>query len=70
MRSRLPKDCPDVAATFERLINDLNRSSRELELYDLEYFDRGTFVRFDDNGVTSSMVGYLYEQLMADLTLP
>jgi pimeloyl-ACP methyl ester carboxylesterase len=52
---------PDVAATFERLITDLNERPRELELYDLEYFDRGTFVRFDGNAVASSMVEYLYD---------
>ena len=52
---------PDAEATFERLIADLNANPRELELYDLDYFDRGTYVRFNGNAVTSSMVDYLYD---------
>ena len=52
---------PDVQNDFERLIADLNANPRELELYDLDYFDRGTFVRFDGSTLVMTMVEYLYD---------
>ncbi|MBT7647713.1 MAG: alpha/beta fold hydrolase [Rhodospirillaceae bacterium] len=52
---------PDAREAFEAMIADLNQSPRELELYDLDYFDKGTYVRFDGNMVTASMFEYLYD---------
>jgi pimeloyl-ACP methyl ester carboxylesterase len=52
---------PDGYATLDAMAAHLDRAPEILELYDHDYFDPGTRVRFDGNFLLSSIVDALYD---------
>ena len=52
---------PDGRGRFEAMVDELNASPRELELYDSDWYEPGTMVRFDGSYVLTFMVDTLYD---------